>query len=146
MDESLNTWIFQANPNDYIIHESLRTENRELWNCRQHAKKISSGDRVLIWICGKEAGIYAVGTVETDPEERPDSVVGRGYWKKKREGERWYPRVSVSYQTVLLDKPLLKKFLMWDPELDNLKIIANPRGTNFSVSQLEWEAIKLWLE
>jgi hypothetical protein len=57
------TWIFQANPERYRILESLSAQHVELWNLRQHAHDVHAGDRVLIWLSGQDAGIYAIGTV-----------------------------------------------------------------------------------
>lgn len=141
----MRTWIFQANPNKYQIHESLQLEKKEYWNLRQHAKAVHAGDRVLIWICGKAAGIYAVGKVLTEPAIRPDSAVGLSYWITKRDGRQPMARALVEYNKILLDEPLLKDFIQCDPSLWNLRILASPRGTNFSVSEDEWEAISGWL-
>ena len=138
------TWIFQANPAHYNIAQSLSNEGTELWNCMQHAAKIKTGDRVLIWISGKQAGIYAVGEVLTDPVGRQDTERGQGYWKSGG-GKMLRPRVQVKYHRVLLDRPLLRQLLMWDPALGNLKVLVQPRGTNFSVTPEEWTALESWI-
>ena len=140
------TWLFQASPDRYDIERSLQVEAREQWNCRQHAARIRQGDRVLIWISGKDAGIYAIGTILTDPVERADSVRGLSYWKRKSEGLEAWPRVEVRYDRVLLDRPLAKVFLQWDEALADLSVIAQPRGTNFKVQEAEWQAIARWLD
>lgn len=145
MSHEQNTWIFQANPNYYNIYESLRLESEDSWNCRQHTSKIKVGDRVLIWVSGKEAGVYAIGKVTSEAEHRSDSAIGMKYWTNPLTGAKEYPRVWVEYEKILLDRPLLKKFIIWDPDLDNLKILANPRGTNFPVTQTEWSALENWL-
>src|SRR4051812_24312473 len=62
--EETRTWLFQANPDKYDIFETLQL-GEELWNLRQHAREVRVGDRVLIWVCGDDAGIYAVGRVVT---------------------------------------------------------------------------------
>ena len=147
-DESqpqIRTWIFQAKPDKYRIEDSLRIEDEEFWNLNQHAKKIHKGDRVLVWISGSEAGIYAVGTVTTEPQLMPDSPQGLTYWSDKRDGLRVKPRVLVRYEMKLCDTPLLKNFLQCDPELWDLQIIRFSRGTNFPVTEDEWKAIKAWL-
>jgi len=143
---SNSTWIFQANPNKYEIYKSLEAEKAEYWNLNQNAKKIKAGDRVLIWISGIEAGIYALGKVMTDPVVRPDSATGIGYWITKKAGQRAKYRVLVRYEQVFLDNPLLKLFLEFDPTLWNLKVICAPHGTNFAVSEEEWQAIQEWLD
>lgn len=105
------TWIFQANPGKYDIHTSLRREAEELWNCNQHFRRIKAGDRVLIWISGEDAGVYAVGTILTDPDLKPDTPRGQGYWTDPRNGRQERPRVRVRYDEILLDRPLLKDYL-----------------------------------
>lgn len=138
-------WIFQANPAKYRIEESLRVERSEYWNLNQHADSVHSGDRVLIWISGKDAGIYGVGTVIDEPQSRPDSAVGIGYWHNPVEGQRVKPRALVRYDQVLLDRPLHKVFLDFDPVLRNMSIMRFAHGTNFPVTEEEWLTIKAWL-
>jgi len=139
------TWIFQANPAHYDIAASLTRERTEFWNCIQHAGKIRAGDRVLIWISGRQAGIYALGEILTNPEDRVDSETGQRYWKSGG-GHQVRPRVQVRYQRTLLDRPLLKQYLLWDPALGALNIINQPRGTNFAVTPAEWTALQVWLD
>ena len=115
------------------------------WNLKQHAKEIHIGDRVLIWICGKEAGIYATGKVLTEPVIRPDSAIGMNYWLTPRDGLRPIARVVVRYDKILLATPLFKEFIQCDPALWKLKILTSPRGTNFAVNEEEWRAISTWL-
>lgn len=139
------SWIFQANPNIYRIEESLAVERLELWNLRQHVKQIKKGDTVFIWISGTNAGIYAIGTVISEPEMRMDSEVGKSYWTSSRDGSRIYPRVWIRYDRVLLDHPLYRDFLKCDPILDSLQVIQSPRGTNFSVTENQRKALDIWL-
>jgi predicted RNA-binding protein with PUA-like domain len=146
LQQQVRTWMFQANPNKYRIEDSIRIEDEEYWNLNQHSKKIHKGDRVLVWISGQEAGIYAIGTVATEPVMMPDSPKGLTYWTKSSDGQRLKPRVLVKYKMKLYDTPLLKKFLQCDPALWDLRIIQFPRGTNFPVTEEEWKAIKVWLD
>ena len=140
-----NTWIFQASPTRYNIATSLLVETRELWNCNQHVTKIKNGDRVIIWISGSKAGIYAIGKVVSDPVVRPDSTVGIGYWANVLDGLESKPRVLVEYEHTLLERPILRKYLQWDPELWGLSVFKQPRGTNFTVTEDEWLAIEAWI-
>jgi len=75
-----------------------------------------------------------------------DSPVGRAYWNDKDAGERTIPRARVRYDHVLLDRPLLKDFVACDPELWNLAILRQPRGTNFPVTDAQWHTLQSWLE
>lgn len=139
-----STWIFQANPAKYRIGESLMCESEELWNLNQHSKRVHAGDHVYIWISGKAAGIYATATVLCEPLTKPDSTQGLQYWWDQRDGLRAKPRVILRYQQLITDRPLLKIFLENDPDLWSLKILKNPRGTNFEVSETEARALAWW--
>lgn len=44
-----------------------------------------------------------------------------------------------------LEAPLLKAFIICDPDLWNLSIVRQPRGTNFPVRDGEWKALQGWL-
>ncbi|WP_051304274.1 EVE domain-containing protein [Calidithermus chliarophilus] len=145
-DRDRATWIFQANPALYDIHRSLKLEAREWWGCLQHTGRIRAGDRVLIWISGPRAGIYAVGELETGPSLRPDSPVGLRYWTDPVDGMSRRPRALVRYDRVLLDDPLLREYLRCDPDLWGLSVLRQPRGTNFPVTEREWRAVEGWLE
>lgn len=138
-------WLFQANPNRYRIYESLAAEREEFWNLNQHVGDVHAGDRVLIWVCGKDAGIYAIGTVIAEPEVRPDSAAGLEYWLQPAEGRQPKARVRVRYDRVFLDHPLRKAYLECDPVLARLRVLQVPRGTNFPVSDEEWSALAGWL-
>jgi predicted RNA-binding protein with PUA-like domain len=140
------TWIFQGNPNRYNLEVSLQTEQEESWNLNQHAKSVRAGDRVLIWISGDQAGIYAVGSVLDDPELRPDSTSGIGYWYDPAEGLKVKARVRVRYERRLFDHPLRKAYLQADPQLWDMTILHMPRATVFSVTEQEWQAIEAWLD
>ena len=139
------TWIFQANPNKYRIKQSLQIERAEYWNLNQHAQDVGIGDRILLWISGSAAGIYAVGTVLTSPVPMPDSATGLAYWQDPLAGRRIKPRVLVRYDHVFLNQPLRKAYLEADPELWDLRILRLPRGTNFVVSDDQWRALEGWL-
>lgn len=139
------TWMFQANPNKYDIFQTLKS-GEELWNLRQHAKDVHVGDRVLIWVCGDDAGIYAVGRVISPAVTMPDSPEGIKHWSNPAEGKRPTPRVLVRYERLLLERPLRKAYLQSDPNLWSMKILCFPQGTNFAVSAAEWQALSAWLE
>jgi EVE domain len=145
MDQSSATWIFQANPRKSKIFKSLEVETHELWSCRQHANRIKDGDRVFIWISGKESGIYAIGRVNGQPSLRPDTPIGMDYWANPLDGLVSEMRVWVQYERRLLDAPLLREYLRCDPRLWELKILKQPLGTNFQVTDDESDAFDVWL-
>lgn len=138
-------WIFQANPNKYRIEEALQDRAEDYWNLRQHAGDVHAGDRILIWVSGDEAGIYALGTVVTEPVVRTDAPESAPYWRPPENGGRPRPRVLVRFDQTYLDQPIKKTFLLTDPVLQGLRVISFPRATNFPVTEEQWLALQEWL-
>lgn len=61
-------WLFQANPKYSQILEAIQTRDGIYWLVTRYNKEIAPSDRVLIWIAGKQAGIYAIAEVSEVPQ------------------------------------------------------------------------------
>ena len=140
-----NIWIFQANPQRYDIMNALADEkigNDMHWLVNQHKKEIAKGHIGMIWLSGREAGIYAIAEIVTDPQfmEEPDAE--KKYWTDSvdKEGEKL--RVKMKIVKNMLNKPLTKESIRNTDGLQNLSILRLPRGTNFKVTSDEWNRIK----
>jgi hypothetical protein len=135
-------WLFQANPKYSRILESIQSLDGIYWLVTRYDKEITPGDRVLIWVAGKQAGIYAIAEVAEAPQfmdEPPDIDI----WTMPiRAKARFY--APVTFQQKLLDAPLLKSALLYDRMLYEMEIICRPRNTNFRISEAQWhQAIAL---
>ncbi len=139
------TWLFQASPKRYRILESLAAERQEMWNLRHFKDIIAIGDRIIIWLAGADAGIYATGTVISPATVMADTPTGQAYWTTGEGSERRH-RVQVRYDQVFLDRPLSKQFIQTDPVLCELAVLKMPQGTNYPVSEEQWQAINAWLQ
>lgn len=132
-------WLFQANPKYSQILEAIQTLDGIYWLVTRYNKEISPGDRVLVWIAGKQAGIYAIAEVEEAPQfmaEPPDIDI----WTMPiRAKARFY--APVRFQQKLLDAPLLKSALFYDPVLYELEVIRRPHNSNFRVSEEQWHRV-----
>lgn len=142
-DKDISVWIFQGNPTRYDILNALNDDeigNTIHWLVRQHKNRIHKGHLVLLWMSGKEAGIYALGRIECEPalitENRPE----KKYWLEDSENEV-ENRVRLSVIRRFVNKPILKKDLLKIPELSKLSILRQFQGTNFPVRDSEWELI-----
>lgn len=51
------SWIFQANNALYDIESSVQTLPQMTWFVKQHIQKVKKGDKVYIWVSGKD-GVY----------------------------------------------------------------------------------------
>jgi hypothetical protein len=138
-----SVWIFQGNPNRYDILNALNDGeigNTIHWLVNQNRNKIHKGHLVLLWMSGKESGIYALARVETEPTLMSDSLAERKYWLSEGEDE-FGIRVRLSVLKRLVNKPILKKTLLKVPQLSKLSILRQFQGTNFPVRDCEWNIL-----
>lgn len=140
-----NIWIFQANPQRYDILNALADEevvSNMCWSVNQHKNDISKGDIGMIWLSGKEAGIYAIAEIISDPQFMEESDAEKKYWIDLADDEGKKLRIKMKIERNLLNNPLSKETIRNTEVLQNLSILRLPRGTNFKVTPNEWNKIK----
>lgn len=137
-------WIFQANPNRYDILNALLDPalDKQGWMVNQHRDEIKQGDIALIWMSGKEAGIYAMCEVISDPSFMVDPPEEEKYWTNEKDKGKSRLRVKITIIKKLVNNPLLREEIKSVVGLNNLSILRFSQGTNFPVSRNEWEIIK----
>ncbi|WP_166902439.1 AAA family ATPase [Mycobacterium sp. DL440] len=138
-------WIFQSNPKYYDLREYLKKPDigpgtTDSWLLRQHVDDVADGDTVLLWVSGPDAGIYATGTVVGDSFVRP-----REEWEADGAPAE---SLAIGYRLdrSLLDHPVKRENLVTDPILKELRIIKQPSGTNFAVTNHQWEMLRKHLD
>jgi predicted RNA-binding protein with PUA-like domain len=140
----MKSWLFQANPKYSRILEAIEKLDGIYWLVTRYDKEINPGDQVLIWIAGKQAGIYAIAEVAEAPQfmdEPPDIDI----WTMPiRAKARFY--APVTFQQKLLDTPLLKSVLRLDRILHEMEVIRHPHNTNFRISEEQWHQIMALLK
>jgi hypothetical protein len=143
-EETKRVWIFQANPKRYDILNALADSSvdKETWLVNQHKHDIRNGHTALIWMSGKDAGIYAVAKITSDPALMYDSPATEKYWIKEKDKRRHELRVSLKVTKSLLNRPLFRSELKNIEALKDLSILKFSQGTNFSVEHHEWKIIK----
>lgn len=135
-------WIFQANPRRYDILNALADEFEvDTWTINQYKNYIRAGHIALIWMSGKEAGIYAVADIISDPEFMIDSEESTKYWLSYEDKSQRRLRVKIKYTMKMINNPIMKEELREIKELRNFSIFRQPQGTNFPVSEDEWKII-----
>jgi len=143
-----NTWIFQTNPNRYDILGALsdRKVEKWTWEVNQHKKEIKKGDISLIWMSGKEAGIYAIAEVITNPLEMLGFPEEEIYWVDEEDKGKQKVRVLINIKQNLGNHPILKDELNNISELKEMEIFKKRQGTNFSVTEEQWKIISALIE
>jgi len=138
-------WMFQANPEKYDIIGALSDNNLNSeihWQVNQYAKEIHAGDVGIIWLSGKEGGIYAITEILTDPAIVAENGPEQEYWIDADQKQKKCLRVNMRIVANLLSKPLLKIELRNNETLKNMSIFKQPQGTNFPVSKEQWKLIQ----
>ena len=145
-------WLFQANPKWYRLIDKLKHgSGKETWRVMRFKKEIKKGDIVVFWMAGENAGIYAVGEVLTDPkemlaDEETNKFSTPEYLKEFPIISKPCTRVWVKFNKILVDNPILKENIRSDKALRNLSVIKQPQGTNFRITEEQWEAIQKYLK
>ncbi len=133
-------WAFQANPKYSNILDAICSLDKIYWLVTRYRRDITTGDKVVIWIAGLNAGIYALGKVEKPPsffDEPPDIDI----WTMPiRAKAKFYAPVIITHK--FIDNPLLKNKLQFDSILYQLQVVKRPHGTNFCVTFEEWQRIQ----
>lgn len=130
-------WLFQGNPKYYRILDGIRDFDEMPWLVTRYAKEIAPGDGVLVWMAGKEAGIYAIAEV-IEPAKPREELSDKDYWidPKRAEGKL---QAKIRFLRKLLGQPLRRHELKHDAILKDLLVIRAPNSTNFRVTPEQWE-------
>ena len=137
-------WLFQGNPKYYRVFDGIRDFEQMPWLVTRYGKDIAPGDGVLVWVSGKEAGIYAIAEV-TEPAQVLIKLPDCKYWAdaSRATGKQ---QAIIQFTNKLLDRPLLKTDLVKDPILKNLLVIRAPSATNFKVTPEQWQRVEELLD
>lgn len=141
-----NVWIFQGSIKKYKIEDSLKevlSKDGEMhWTVNRYKKDIKIGDIGLIWMCayGTKVGIYAVTEILSEPKVIDEFEFEQKYWNVEKNLPQ--SRVRMKLTKLLLDTPVYKTKLKELKETKDMNIIRCAMGTNFKVSETEWNKIE----
>ncbi len=127
-----NFWLFQANPYyDLSKKVPLLGSKGDTWSGVKNFKQMKSGDRVVLWQNGAEAGVYAFGKLTSDPQ------LYRG--RQRRPGERC---VDIEYGQ-LLKQPVFRPDLQKHSILGKMAIFDKmAKNVALPVTEGQWHALK----
>ena len=135
---SVRYWIFQGNPDKFDVDGYITGRQEILWSVRQHKDHIFAGDKVLVWRSGATGGVIADCSVLAPPSEEILEDAPE-LWKDKPDIQTGEMRCRLSVEDSFVAAPIaraaIKKIL---PELS---IVIAPQGTNFEITQADYEKI-----
>jgi hypothetical protein len=133
-------WLFQGDPKLFDLVGALRDRALRTWQVNQHKKDIQRGDRVVIWLSGKDAGVYAFATVTSEVRELIESKEEAEYWHGGGAAGEPYTGVELRVDRVLYESPITKEVLMMNKDLADAPI--GRQGTNFPLTAEQFQAIQ----
>jgi predicted RNA-binding protein with PUA-like domain len=130
-----NYWIFQGNPNAFDFETAIRNNLLEDWTVSAHKDKIKIGDKVILWISGKNSGCYSLAEITSEPHNILNSKDSH-LWKTEDKNSL---KAGIKITHNLIDNPLLWSKIKGTQGLENLKV--GNQGTNFSATKNEYKTI-----
>ncbi|MCB0966073.1 MAG: EVE domain-containing protein [Ilumatobacter sp.] len=122
------TWVLQCNPAKWDVFGFI-DETGELptsWSISRNLDQIAEGDRVVFWLSGRDAGVYAIGDVLEAP--RLGHVDSDHLGDDADHVWEWF--VPIALDLDLFDTPVLRSDLKHDPRFADEPIIRVPWAAN----------------
>ena len=136
---AVNYWVFQGNPAQYRIVDSLRDNALRSWRVTAHAQRIKPGDKVILWMTGPQAGCYALAQVDSALYTGLDEE-SEAYYQTNQSDEEPTQRVKLKILLNLWDRPITRKNLQGFPAF--LRFNGGNQGTNFTAIRSQYEIIE----
>jgi 5-methylcytosine-specific restriction protein B len=120
-------WVFQSTPRSYDLIADLEAGNNiGSWSVSAHKDKIQEGDKVILWVAGRDAGCYAFAETTGEPVEEISEFGSH--------------RVGIELTHNLIDKPILWYEVKNTEGLEKLKV--GRQGTTFQATEKEFEIMQ----
>lgn len=136
----MSYWLFQANPKYSRIFDALRELEQIYWLVTRYSREMAPEDGVLIWVAGKQAGVYAIAQIIAPPHfvDTPPDI---DYWLMplRARGRIYAP---IQFIQKFVEAPVLKTEVRHDRILRRLQVLHAPHNTNFRVTLEEWQRLK----
>ena len=85
-----------------------KLENKIHWYVGQHKKRIKKAHVALIWMSGKESGIYAVVQIMSDPIETEEDEAENPYWLSTEKDTTSTLRVKLKIVKTMINNPVFR--------------------------------------
>lgn len=133
-----NYWVFQASPKIYNIKDALNAGVLKKWAVNQYKNEIRIGDKVIIWLSGGDAGIYALATVSSPVHLGGDEEEETPFYINNTDtGVELLVNLKMDYN--LIKEPILKAKVLSHPGLNDIQ--QGRQGTNFKATETQYNAI-----
>jgi hypothetical protein len=59
----MNYWVFQGNKKYFNFEQAINDNVLDCWNVRFFRKEVNIGDKIIIWLAGKDGGLAALASI-----------------------------------------------------------------------------------
>lgn len=133
--QNTNYWIFQGNPEIFDFETALSENSLNNFTVSAHKNNIKIGNKVIIWLSGKNAGCYALAEVTSEPSVNQDSK-DDVHWKVENKNQL---KAGIQVTHNLINSPVLWESIKKHPDFTAFK--AGNQGSNFRATQQEYNSI-----
>ena len=150
---STNYWIFQGNPKVFDVVRYINEYSSHNWTVAKHKDKIKIGDKVILWVTGKNAGCYALAEITSELYQGTDLPEEVSYYtdfaKDKYDFDNTFgktkgDKINIRITHNISENPITKDMIANNGDLAKLKV--GHQGTNFSSNESEYNAILNMIE
>jgi hypothetical protein len=139
-----NYWVFHAYPKYYDMLAEIRNEQEGSFRVSlRNRHEMRPGDKLAMLVSGADAGIYAFGTILSEPHVSPYTA---DFGRYARESDRFVgERLGVDYRfdEKLIDNPILREVLRENPILQTERVFDNPQGmVNWRLSTEQYNTLR----
>ena len=136
-EQQAQYWIFQANPRIFQLKEALRAGYLQSFAVVNHRDIIQAGDRVILWQTGKQAGCYALATVQSEVQQFEPAAEERSFFQQLLP-ETARVRLQIDYN--IWNRPITKELIPEDPSFE--AFYAGLPGTNYKATEAQFKALE----
>ena len=151
--ESFNYWVFQGNPKVFDVVRYINEFSSHNWTVGSHKDKIKIGDKVILWVTGKNAGCYALAEITSELYQGTDLPEEVSYYTELAKdnydfdntfGKTKGDKINIRITHNISENPVTKDMIANNVDLAKLKV--GHQGTNFSSNESEYSAILNMIE
>ena len=138
-------WLFHSNPTYWDSKsEIFQNDSGYFRVSKKHEHEVKIGDEFAFYISGKEAGIYAFGTIKSEPILIANDIeVIKKYGNETEKFLTKKLRALLNYEIKLIDSPINRKVILQNKVFENNNFFINPQGVNVTkISEEEFQEIK----
>ena len=152
-NKECNYWIFQGNPKVFNVVRYINEYFSHNWSVGSHKDKIKTGDKVILWVTGKNAGCYALAEITSELYQGTDLPEEVSYYtdfaKDKYDFDNTFgktkgDKINIRITHNISENPITTDMIANNGDLAKLKV--GHQGTNFSSNESEYNTILNMIE